>query len=350
MARSVKGSFKKSFRGYNADEVDEFVKNSEDEREALKEEIKKLEKKLDRTEMQLEKYMRAEAVSGDIIAGAKAEADGILSDAKNRAAKAIVRAGRQRARIVADMVAQVEEQKSVYDAARREVMNFRSELFGMYGEHIKRINAYAEAAGAFDTGTEAEELARLLENKPPRAHDKIAEAKPAEKEPEAAPQESAPESAPEPEKPPFEIDEEDMDEFGDGGPRGDAVDEFEGTESLDEVFGNSSYDEFALSEFYGVENVKPKEEPAPESAPEIEPEAAPEPETEEAPVRRQSPEDDSNEFWSEGDREFEDSASPDVPTTEVKIVKPSQTEKRRWKLKRSVAAREKDGAETKEND
>lgn len=336
MARNGKGNFKKSFRGYSPDEVDEFVKNSKDEVEALKDEIKKLEKKLDRTEIQLEKYMRAEAVSGDIIAGAKAEAEGILSDAKSRAARAIVRAGRQRARIVADMVAQVEEQKNVYDAARREVMDFRAELFRQYGDHIKRINAFAEAAGALDAGTDAEELSRLLENKPAKT-EHIAQPEKKEEIKESA----AEEKPEEPAAPAFEVDEEDMDEFGDGGPRTDAVDEFEGTESLDEVFGKtSSYDEFEIEQLYGVENVSPKEEPAREE----------EPEKEAPPIKKTSPEDDSNEFWSEGDREFSGAADPDIPTTEITIVNPSHSGKKRWKLKRSVPAPDAGAGDTKEND
>ncbi len=338
MARYEKNSFKKSFRGYSTGEVDEFVAKSKDESEALKEEIKKLERKLDRTEMRREKYIRAEAVSGDMIANAKTEAESILSDAKSRAARAIVRAGRQRARIVADMVAQIEEQKNVYDAARREVMDFRSELFRQYGDHIKRINAFAEAAGALDTGADAEALARLLESKPAAEN----HTEPPEKKDAAssdAPHESAPDVRT---APAFEVDEEDMDEFGDGGPRTDAVDEFEGTESLDEVFGKtSSYGELEIAELYGVEEVKPKE-------PERIFDAQKPEETPEAPERKASPDDDSNEFWSEGDREFAGEASPDIPTAEVTIVKPTHTGKKRWKLKRS--APDAGDAENKEND
>ena len=347
MARYEKNTFKKSFRGYSTGEVDEFIAKSKDENEALKEEIKKLERKLDRTEMQLEKYIRAEAVSGDMIANAKTEAEGILSDAKSRAARAIVRAGRQRARIVADMVAQIEEQKNVYDAARREVMDFRAELFRQYGDHIKRINAFAEAAGALDTGADAEELARLLENRPAAAPN-IAppEKKEGSEEPAADVKPVESETPEEPTVPAFEVDEEDIDEFGDGGPRTDAVDEFEGTESLDEVFGKtSSYDELDIAELYGVEEVKPKAEPEPEPAPEPETETK-----EEKPARKTSPDDDSNEFWSEGDREFAGEAEPDRPTTEVTIVKPIHSRKKKWKLKRSVAASDTSDAENKEND
>ena len=88
---------------------------------------------------------------------------------------------------------------------------------------------------------------------------------------------------------------------------------------------------------------KPKEE-------EPEEEKEEEPEKEAPPIKKTSPEDDSNEFWSEGDREFSGAADPDIPTTEITIVNPSHSGKKRWKLKRSVPAPDADAGDTKEND
>ena len=143
--------FKKSFRGYNVDEVDKYVDAAEKDIESLRGEIADLYKKLSEASTEIEKYRREEAVRGDIIREAKKNADDIMNDAKGRAARVIIRTSRQCNRIVADMVSQVEEQKNIYESTKREVLKFRSDLFSLYKDHIIRINAYSEAAGAIET-------------------------------------------------------------------------------------------------------------------------------------------------------------------------------------------------------
>ncbi len=165
-----RAEFKKSFRGYNAEEVDRFVEQSEKDVESLKGEIADLYRKLAAASDEIDKYHREEAVRGDIIKEAKSNADGILNDAKSRAARVIIRTSRQCNRIVADMVSQVEEQKNIYENTKREVLKFRSDLFSLYKEHITRINAYAEAAGVFETDalskSELDSFIKLLGDEP----------------------------------------------------------------------------------------------------------------------------------------------------------------------------------------
>ena len=146
-----KAEFRRSFRGYNVDEVDEFVENAEKDIDSLRGEVSELCKKLTAANEEIEKYHREEAVRGDIIKDAKKNADDILADAKGRAARVIIRTSRQCNRIVADMVSQVEEQKSIYESTKSEVLKFRRDLFSMYKDHILKINAYSEAAGVFET-------------------------------------------------------------------------------------------------------------------------------------------------------------------------------------------------------
>ena len=146
-----KAEFKKSFRGYSREEVDEYVENAARDIDSLRGEISDLCRKLSAANEEIEKYHREEAVRGDIIKEAKKNADDILNDAKGRAAKVIIRTSRQCNRIVADMVSQVEEQKNIYESAKQEVLRFRSNLFSLYKEHINKINAYSEAAGVFET-------------------------------------------------------------------------------------------------------------------------------------------------------------------------------------------------------
>ncbi|MBQ7715538.1 MAG: DivIVA domain-containing protein [Clostridia bacterium] len=155
--------FRKSFRGYNPEEVDECIEGLKRDIESLKSEVSGLYSKLEKSNSEIEKYKRMDAVRNDMIEDAKKEADGILKDAKGRAAHIIIRTSRQCNRIVADMVSQVEEQKKLYDAAKSEVRKFRNDLFTMYGDHVRKINAYSEAAGVFDVdGLEEGELDSFL--------------------------------------------------------------------------------------------------------------------------------------------------------------------------------------------
>ena len=149
--------FNRVFRGYNPAEVDSCIESLVADIEALKSEALSLKKKLDAANEEIGRYKSDEKLRKDMLAEAKNEADKIVRDAKSRAAHVIMRTSRQCNRIVGDMVAQVEEQKNIYDATKKEVLRFRSNLFGEYTEHIRKINALVEAAGVFDTDALDEE-------------------------------------------------------------------------------------------------------------------------------------------------------------------------------------------------
>ena len=153
---NVKEEFKKVFRGYDPVEVDDHIQLLKNDIESLKSESAELYRKLNEVTGELERYKRTEAVGTDIIKGAKTDADSIVNDAKGRAARIIIRTSRQCNRIVADMVSQVEEQKNIYETTKREVVRFRQQLLEMYKDHIKRVNIFAEAAGAFDSNALSE--------------------------------------------------------------------------------------------------------------------------------------------------------------------------------------------------
>lgn len=442
--------FKKSFRGYNVEEVDEYVNGAEKDIESLRGEVAELYKKLSEATTEIEKYRREEAVRGDIIREAKKNADDIMNDAKGRAARVIIRTSRQCNRIVADMVSQVEEQKNIYESTKREVLKFRSDLFSLYKDHIIRINAYSEAAGAFETdalskneldsfikllgddpssysdddsvpsyvasrveeevdkimksvspsyeGTEedAEEAAEEVEEAAEEAFEEAAEEETAPEEeytfeetpaadeedadefmmPEetaaeetAAPYEDAeeldlgaavaeeetqsdeyefmPESLGEEEPEEFEATEialedepveyeapeitfgDDPEEFGNEGEIENTVDEYDGPVSINDVFGTlDSYSDPDFEAVYGesYDEDEPKQKELTE---------------EEILERRRRAEDDSNEFYTEADIEFDPLADPEIPTSQTgpmfdEVEKPKST-KKRWKIKRSMS-------------
>ena len=448
--------FKKSFRGYNVDEVDKYVDAAEKDIESLRGEISDLYKKLSEATAEIEKYRREEAVRGDIIREAKKNADDIMNDAKGRAARVIIRTSRQCNRIVADMVSQVEEQKNIYESTKREVLKFRSDLFSLYKDHIIRINAYSEAAGAFETDALSkneldsfikllgddpasfsdddsvpsyvaskveEEVDKIMKSASPsyeetaeetaeeeiavetveetaeaaeEVYEETAEEEtapeeeytfeetpaadeedadefmmPEEAEPEetTAPYEDAeeldlgaavaeeetqsdeyefmPESLGEEEPEEFEAPEialedepaeyeapeitfgDDPEEFGNEGEIENTVDEYDGPVSINDVFGTlDSYSDPDFEAVYGES--WDEEEPKPKELTE-----------EEILERRRRAEDDSNEFYTESDIEFDPLADPEVPTSQTgpmfdEVEKP-KTAKKRWKIKRSMS-------------
>lgn len=147
----------RSFRGYNTSETDAYIETLLTEIETLNSEVRDLSDKLYAAGEEIEAYKRERKVSGDILAHAKSEHDRIIKDAKSKADHIIMSTGNRCNDIVADMLSRVEEQKNIYEAAKKEVIRFRSALFSEYRDHIKKINAFAEAAGAFGANALSDE-------------------------------------------------------------------------------------------------------------------------------------------------------------------------------------------------
>lgn len=142
--------FRRSLRGYNTVDVDEYIDALNRDIDSLRGELADLYKRLDAANREIAGYKNAETFRGDLLDEAKHNAEEIIKQAKNKAAHIIIKTTNQCNHIVSNMVSQVEEQKKIYEATRKEVLRFRSELFDKYTDHIKRINAFTEAAGVFE--------------------------------------------------------------------------------------------------------------------------------------------------------------------------------------------------------
>lgn len=140
--------FRHSVKGYNTAEVDEYIYNMNADNEELKNECDELREKLDRALSEIEEYKKNEERVKELYARAERDGEKIISDAKSKAAHIIMRTSGQCGSIVEEMSRRVEEQKHVYNAAKEEMFEFRRRIFDMYKEHIRLINALAEAAGA----------------------------------------------------------------------------------------------------------------------------------------------------------------------------------------------------------
>lgn len=157
--------FGKAFRGYNPIEVDEYIDSLKDEIETLKKELRDTLSVFKQTRDELIEYKEAARIRKETLESAKAEADEIIREAKNRAAHITVKANNQCNEIVSNMVTEVEKQKRLYESTKEEVISFRDSLMEQYRDHIKRINAlFGTAGGGAVTGAELEEYLGGLES------------------------------------------------------------------------------------------------------------------------------------------------------------------------------------------
>ncbi|MBQ6677881.1 MAG: hypothetical protein IJM71_07525, partial [Clostridia bacterium] len=124
------------------------------------------------------------------------------------------------------------------------------------------------------------------------------------------------------------VDDEDAEEFGEEGVVENAVSEFDGPVSLNDVFGTlGSYNDSDFEAVYGD-----GEEAADDDSNDMI--------SEEILERRKNADDDSNEFYSENDAEFEPFTLPDAPTAEIGSIAgepdPAPHVRKRWKIRRSM--------------
>lgn len=156
-------NFKKSFRGYNKEAVDEYISMLEHELAACKESEESLYHKLGDANEELERFRQTERTGNELIEDARSQADKIVSAAKSNAASCILKAKKQCNDIMADMASQVKSQKAVYDSIVRETEDFRNMLFEKYKEHIGEINKLSESVNEFNSNrTLDSEIAELL--------------------------------------------------------------------------------------------------------------------------------------------------------------------------------------------
>lgn len=361
-----KTEFRRSVRGYNPDDVDEYIESLLNDIESLKEEEAELYRRLDKSEKALENYRKEDKSRGDIIDDANKQAKAIIDEAKNKAAREILRARSQCNRIVADMASQIEQQKRAYDEIKKEIENFRLNLFAKYREHIKQINSFAETAGILENETmseaELDEYIKLAkddmavdEDVSPAEEDSASGKEQSEYEAQITLTEdnSAPEEEAQPAKEsqaPSDIAGGDGDsayDSGDDGEREEDISEDGADGETFEAAGEDKAfedDEDDSDEFYGDGPVGIDVESTFENSPELPPER----EKNDARVNSYGfsigntsadPDDDSDEFYSDEDSE-EDGISVPRELMDVLQVQPSKQPEpkgKRWKVKKSMS-------------
>lgn len=155
-------AFTKSFKGYNATEVDSFMDGLIENYASLYSENALLAKKIDLLVEQVEKYREEEDTLRCAIINAQKMGDSIIKDAQGRAELMLRDAQIKSDKIVATCRHSVEEQKVEYDRLRHEISDFREKIMTTYHRHldiIQELPAYEEEAPEKVKAAFAEEAA-----------------------------------------------------------------------------------------------------------------------------------------------------------------------------------------------
>lgn len=139
--------FEKSMRGYNVDEVDEFMKILAQDYEELYKENQTVKGKITVLVNKIEEYRRveeslrnallsAQQVGETVIRQANAEADLIMREAKVKADQHI-----------ADVKTQTEKERIALDGLKRDTANFRNKMVSLFKSQVDVLSGIEELSG-----------------------------------------------------------------------------------------------------------------------------------------------------------------------------------------------------------
>lgn len=138
--------FKKGVRGYNAEEVDNFVSEVVATLEQNKKEKIELVKKLDILAKRIEQYRKDEEnVRGALINAEKVKGSAV-KEAESKVSALLEEAKAEAKRIIYDANASVEGQKTSYLKLQADAVVLREQLLATYNHHIKMLEDLPTAA------------------------------------------------------------------------------------------------------------------------------------------------------------------------------------------------------------
>jgi cell division initiation protein len=135
-----KKEFGKSLRGYNEDEVDQFLDSLCDTVETLTNENHDLKDKLEMLQGQLEKYAAMEKTLNETLIIAQRTADDVNKTAELNSRNIIKEAKLEAERIVAEANKKVESIQNEMEIARRELKAFKARFKAMLNTQLGLID------------------------------------------------------------------------------------------------------------------------------------------------------------------------------------------------------------------
>lgn len=132
--------FKRVWKGYNPDEVDEFLRRVVVEYEALYRENERLRKRIEELEATVEEYSRSETQIDETLALAK-ETAASLKEAASKEAEAVVTQARLAAeQILSEAKRQVESERALSRRLRQEAAHYRTRFEQSVRDFLARLD------------------------------------------------------------------------------------------------------------------------------------------------------------------------------------------------------------------
>ena len=143
-----KQEFKKSFKGYDKNEVDIFLEITAKEMENLVRENKSMQEQLRELDLRIEDYKRMEKTLQDTLTSAQKTTDEIRRNARKEAEMIVKKAKIDASEILEDVQVQLRELKNQISALKSQRDGFIAQLRGFLSSQLKmldemeRIKAY----------------------------------------------------------------------------------------------------------------------------------------------------------------------------------------------------------------
>ncbi len=155
--------FGTSLKGYNINEVDDFLDEVSESYEKLYNDNAELQKKIDFLLEKIEGYREDEESLKGAIINAQRMADSVSKDAQRKADRMLREAELKSERIVAACKHTVDAQRFEYNRLRREISDFREQLMGTYRRHLEQIKDLPAFEDESDYPATMEDAVRLAE-------------------------------------------------------------------------------------------------------------------------------------------------------------------------------------------
>lgn len=134
-------TFRKSGKGYRAEEVDDFIDQAVEMCEALLKEKADAEKKCRALNDKVEEYRAQEESIAAVLMGAQRQADAVVREANQKAELLLSDASRKADEMIDKTRKDIDSQKYTVETLQQEVARFKTRLLAIYREHLTLIDA-----------------------------------------------------------------------------------------------------------------------------------------------------------------------------------------------------------------
>jgi len=137
-------SFERCFRGYDADQVEEFLRVVAREWNHMRSELERLREEAESREEELEEYREREESLQDALEAAKQVADDIREKAERDAELTIADAEVEADRILSNVEQEVESLQADIQRLRNQRTEYRAELRSLLNSHMEMLDRMEE--------------------------------------------------------------------------------------------------------------------------------------------------------------------------------------------------------------